>query len=173
MNSFQSPCVPCVLISFIFSLLQPAWSPRLDLVRLQVPTSLLCLHWFGNWRTAQWSAEKGGCQADRWRQEIWPRCCWDGQRCLCRWSTWLVVKLGRDTFRLVALLALWTRGRCSGFDAAARRRLEGKDADLHVWRLCLCVCHLPSGSAMAPTGSALNCCIEEKDTEFAFACRTN
>lgn len=136
----------------------PDFSPRLD--------------WFGNWRTIQRAVEEGGSQADRWRQEIWPRCCWDGQRCLCRWSMWLVVKPGTDRIRLAASPALWTRGRCSGFDAAARRRSEGKDADLHVC-VCVCVCHLPSGSTTAPTVSALNCCIEEKDTEFTFACRTH
>lgn len=166
------PCVFYVFWYLSFSLCSSVWSPRLDLVLIQVSTSLLYLDWFGNWRTKQWAIEKGGCQADRWHQEIWPRCCWAGQRCLSRWSTWLVVKLGMDHIRLAALLVLWTRGRCSGFDAAARRRSEGKDADLHVC-ICVCVCHLPSGSTMAPTVSVLNCCIEEKDTEFTFACRTN
>lgn len=44
-----------------------------------------------------------------------------------RRSMWCVVKLGMDRTKLAASLALWTRERCSGFGAVARRHSEGRD----------------------------------------------
>lgn len=43
MNSLESLCVLCVFIHFILLLLQPLWSPHLDLVWIQVETPLLWL----------------------------------------------------------------------------------------------------------------------------------
>lgn len=129
------------------------------------------LAWVGDQTIAKWAIWRlpyGGTdrQANQWDQESWPRCCWDGQRCLCQWSTWPVVKPGKDRIRLAASPAPWTRGRCSGFDAVARRRWEGKGGDV-----CLCRCH--SFLALFDCGSILTNCAEEKNSEFAFACRTH
>lgn len=125
---------------------------------------LLCSglsRWPDNRKVSHLTLPYGGTdhQADQWDQESWPRCCWDGQRCLCQWSMWPAVKLGKDRIRLAASPAPWTRGRCSGFDAVARRRWEGKGGDL-----CVCRCH--SFLALFDCGSILTNCVEEKNSDF-------
>lgn len=76
-------------------------------------------------------------QTDQWDQGSWLRCCWDGWRCVLRRSMWCLVKLGMDRTKLTASPALWTRERCNGFDAVARRHWEGKDENsLCVNPLC-------------------------------------
>lgn len=90
----------------------------------------------------EWVVKRKCCgwtdsQTDQWDQGSWLRCCWDGRRCVFRWSMWLAVKLGMDHIKLADSLALWTRERCNEFDAVARRHWEGRDDNLCV---CACVC---------------------------------
>lgn len=75
----------------------------------------------------RWGVSVGGSQADQWDQGSWLRCCSDGRWCVSGQVTQLLIRLGMELTKQAASRGQWTRERCSGFDAVARRRWEGEN----------------------------------------------